>query len=92
MGLNEWFENSLRLDYMGTPIQLNVEGKKSIRTMLGVCMTIGYLLAVSVFSYIIFVSYLATNEPSIAQEWSEEDTIPVFDMYKEDLLPVVYVL
>ena len=66
MGLKDLIVNSLRLDYMGTPIVLNVEGKKSIKTIFGVFMTIFYLIAVLIFSYIIFVSYLATNEPSVA--------------------------
>ena len=61
-----WYDRILHLDFMGPPIELNFNGHKVIRTKFGFCMTICYFAAMVVFSYIIFLSYLSTSEPSIA--------------------------
>lgn len=60
-------------DMLAPEITLRFNGRRGIRTCFGVFMTLGYLLSVSVFSFIIILTYFDTASPTVVQETAELD-------------------
>ena len=90
--LYEYLQKLKGLDLMTPPVQLNIGGKSGVKTYFGVAMTIMYLTSICIFSYLIVLTYLATDSPSINEDISLSEVNPRVDMIENQLFPVIYVL
>ena len=79
-------------DLMTPPVTLNIGGKSGVKTFFGVFMTCCYLVAISVFTYVIVVSFFDTTSPQVAQVTSQSQVNPVVRMTDNHQFPVFYVL
>lgn len=79
------------LDFLAPPIGLNVGGSAGLRTYFGACMGVLYTVSIMALGYFIVLTYLDTNNPSVASEHSESAEYPPVDFVENKLFPVVYV-
>ena len=90
--LYEYLQKVKNLDIMTPPVQLNIGGKSGVKTYFGVAMTVLYLVSVGIFSYIILLTFLAKDSPTVNEEQSQTGVNPKVDMVSNSLFPVSYVL
>ena len=79
-----------KLDLLSPQVAFTVGGDSGIKTMFGTMMTGMYMVAITIFSYLIMLTFFSTVEPSIANEYSEGDVYSRVDLAKEKIVPVVY--
>ena len=88
----EYLQKLKNFDIMTPHIQLNIGGKSGVKTYFGVAMTVLYLISIAIFAYIILLTFLATDSPSVNEEQSQSKINPKVDMVENDLFPVSYLM
>ena len=79
-----------RLDFLSPHVNFTVAGDSGIKTMFGMVMTVLYAVSITIFGYLILLTFFSTLDPSISQEYSEGEKYARVDLAKESFVPVMY--
>ncbi len=80
----------LVLDLLAPEVKFNIEGKRSVRTRVGACLTILYFVTMVLAAVFIFKTYLRTDTPSSMSETFHLPNYPRVDLVEQRLLPIVF--
>ena len=82
-----WF-----FDMLAPEITFRFDGKRGVRTWFGLLLTVFYLGAVSAFSYMIALTYLRTDAPTVVVDTNQAGKTHHVHLGEHNLLPVFYML
>ena len=82
----------LQLDFLAPTISLRFSGESSIKTWLGVTLTLLYIASILCFSYLILLTYFSKDSPTVVIENSEQPATHRIDFREHGLLPIFFML
>ena len=77
-------------DILAPDIKLNVQGKSSIHTKVGMFLSIIFAILFFTLSYIIVSGYFDTSKPRLSYEIKSVTGTPTLDLVKDKSSPILY--
>lgn len=80
-----------RIDVLGEPVSLTVDKKSTYQTYIGALFSVVFFCTFGWGVYFFFLDYIDTTSPSSLQIQSESRIYPKFNMYREQVIPPIFI-
>lgn len=84
------FNSLLAFDVLAPEFKLTIDGQGSVKTLLGVLLTVCWIIGLGGGTFYSFQGYFRTDSPISSSEVTQSETYPEIDLKSNSLVPIVF--